>query len=74
MAVGHLKMVPVRTSFESPWQNGAAERQVENCRRDLQNHVTAVKGQYCKENKRLIRGGRPCKSLEVRTSQINSVP
>ena len=34
-AVRSLKMSPVRTSFESPWQNGVAERWVESCRRDL---------------------------------------
>jgi len=26
---------PIRTSFESPWQNGVAERWVGSCRRDL---------------------------------------
>jgi transposase InsO family protein len=35
VAVRSLKMRPVRTSFESPWQNGVAERWVESCRRDL---------------------------------------
>src|SRR5262249_20184043 len=34
-AVRSLKMCPVRTSFESPWQNGVAERWVGSCRRDL---------------------------------------
>src|SRR6202047_2060311 len=34
-AVRSLKMSPVRTSFESPWQNGTAERWVGSCRRDL---------------------------------------
>ncbi|HVB57574.1 MAG TPA: integrase core domain-containing protein, partial [Candidatus Acidoferrales bacterium] len=33
---------PVRTSFESPWQNGIAERWVESCRRDLLDHIIAV--------------------------------
>jgi putative transposase len=32
----------VRTSFESPWQNGVAERWVESCRRDLLDHIIAV--------------------------------
>jgi putative transposase len=31
MAVRSLKMSPVRTCFESPWQNGVAERWVESC-------------------------------------------
>ena len=42
MAVRSLKMRPVRTSFESPWQNGVAERWVESCRRDLLDHIIAV--------------------------------
>jgi len=41
-AVRSLKMRPVRTSFESPWQNGVAERWVESCRRDLLDHIIAV--------------------------------
>src|SRR6266478_2233359 len=34
-AVRSLMVNPVRTSFESPWQNGIAERWVGSCRRDL---------------------------------------
>jgi len=41
VAVRALKVRPVRTSFESPWQNGAAERWVESCRRDLLDHIIA---------------------------------
>src|SRR6266550_652469 len=41
-AVRSLKMRAVRTSFESPWQNGVAERWVEGCRRDLLDHIIAV--------------------------------
>jgi putative transposase len=33
---------PKRTSFQSPWQNGVAERFVGNCRRDLLNHVIVL--------------------------------
>jgi putative transposase len=36
-----LKISRVRTSFESPWQNGIAERWVESCRRDVLDHVIA---------------------------------
>jgi transposase InsO family protein len=32
---------PKRTSIQSPWQNGAAERWVGSCRRELPDHVTA---------------------------------
>jgi putative transposase len=31
-AVRSLRITPIRTSFESPWQNGVAERWVESCR------------------------------------------
>jgi putative transposase len=41
-AVRSLKIRPVRTSFESPWQNGVAERWVESCRHDLLEHIIAV--------------------------------
>jgi len=42
-AVRSMRISPVRTSFESPWQNGVAERWVESCRRDqfLQGQVRA---------------------------------
>ena len=45
-AVRSLKITPVRTSFESPWQNGVAERWVESCRRDLLDHIIAVNEQH----------------------------
>src|SRR5271156_4543319 len=48
VAVRTLKMSPVRTSFESPWQNGVAERWVESCRRDLLDHVIAVNESHLK--------------------------
>jgi putative transposase len=47
-AVRALGVRPVRTSFESPWQNGAAERWVESCRRDLFDHIIAVNGRHLK--------------------------
>ena len=37
-----LGISPVRTSFQSPWQNGLVERWVGNCRRDLLDHINAV--------------------------------
>ena len=48
VAVRSLKMSPVRTSFESPWQNGVAERWVESCRRDFLDHVIAVDERHLK--------------------------
>ena len=38
-AIRSMKIKCVRTSFESPWQNGIAERWVQSCRRDLLDHV-----------------------------------
>jgi putative transposase len=37
-AVRSMAMRPIRTSFQSPWQNGVAERWIESCRRDLLDH------------------------------------
>jgi len=47
-AVRSLKIRPVRTSFESPWQNGVAERWVESCRRDLLDHIIAANESHLK--------------------------
>jgi transposase InsO family protein len=47
-AVRALSVNPVRTSFESPWQNGVAERWVGSCRRDLLDHVIAVDERHLK--------------------------
>src|SRR5271163_3053583 len=41
-AVGSMRIDPIQTSFQSPWQNGVAERWVESCRRDLLDHIIAV--------------------------------
>jgi len=48
LAVRSLKIDPVRTSFESPWQNGVAERWVESCRRDLLDHTIAMNERHLK--------------------------
>jgi hypothetical protein len=48
LAVRSLKVTPVRTSFESPWQNGVAERWVGSCRRDLLDHIIAVDERHLK--------------------------
>jgi transposase InsO family protein len=47
-AVRSLRMSPVRTSFESPWQNGIAERWVGSCRRELLDHIIAVDEHHLK--------------------------
>jgi putative transposase len=41
-AIRSMNIRPVQTSFESPWQNGVAERWIESCRRDLLDHIIAV--------------------------------
>jgi hypothetical protein len=40
-AVSASRIIPKRTSFRSPWQNGIAERWVGSCRRDLLDHICA---------------------------------
>jgi hypothetical protein len=47
-AVRSLKIRPARTSYESHWQNGIAERWVQSCRRDLLDHIIAVNERHLK--------------------------
>jgi hypothetical protein len=47
-AVRSMAIRPVRTSFESPWQNGVAERWVESCQRDLLDHIIALNERHLK--------------------------
>jgi putative transposase len=46
--VHSLMIAPIRTCFESPWQNGVAEPWVESCCRDLMDHVMAVNEHHLK--------------------------
>jgi transposase InsO family protein len=39
---------PKRTSFQSPWQNGVAERWVQSCRRGLLDHVIVLNERHLK--------------------------
>ncbi|MGO9434833.1 MAG: transposase [Terracidiphilus sp.] len=41
-------MEPKRTSFQSPWQNGIAERFVGSCRHDLLDHVIVLNERHLK--------------------------
>jgi transposase InsO family protein len=41
-ALKRMEVRPVRTSFQSPWQNGVAERWVGTCRRELLDHVIVL--------------------------------
>jgi transposase InsO family protein len=48
IAARSMSLTPVRTSYESPWQNGVAERWVESCRRDLLDQIIAVNERHLK--------------------------
>src|SRR5712664_2597661 len=41
-------IIPKRTSFRSPWQNGIAERWVGSCRRDRLDHIVALNVRHLK--------------------------
>ena len=45
-------LTPKRTSIQSPWQNGIAERWIGSCRRELLDHVIALSESHLR---RLIR-------------------
>src|SRR5207249_1178207 len=48
IAARSMSLTPVRTSYESPWQNGVAERWVESCRRDLLDQIIAMNERHLK--------------------------
>jgi putative transposase len=48
IAVKPMRITPIRTSYQSPWQNGVAERWVESCRRDLLDHVIVLNESHLK--------------------------
>jgi len=48
MVARSLSLIPVRTSFASPWHNGAAERWIESCRHDVLDHVIALNESHLK--------------------------
>jgi hypothetical protein len=41
-AIRTIGMKPIRTAYQSPWQNGVAERGVASCRRDLLGYVIVL--------------------------------
>src|SRR5882762_3108554 len=41
-AIQSMNIAAVQTSFQSPWQNGIAERWVGTCRRELLDHILAL--------------------------------
>jgi len=47
-AVRAIGSQPTRISFQSPWQNGVAERWVGSCRRDLLDHVIVLHERHLK--------------------------
>jgi putative transposase len=48
IAIRSMKITAIQTSYQSPWQNGVAERWVESCRRDLLDHVIALNERHMK--------------------------
>jgi putative transposase len=42
ITIRSMNISPLQTSYQSPWQNGVAERWVESCRRDLLDQVIAL--------------------------------
>jgi len=48
IAVRSMAIRAVRTSFQSPWQNGVAERWIESCRHDLLDHIIALNERHLK--------------------------
>jgi putative transposase len=47
-AIAAIGLLPARTSFRSPWQNGIAERWVASCRRDLLDHIIPLNEKHLK--------------------------
>ena len=47
-AIADVGLSPARTSFQSPRQNGVAERWVGSCRRDLLDHVIPLNERHLK--------------------------
>jgi putative transposase len=47
-AIRSMKIKCVRTSLQSPWQNGVAERWVGSCRRELLDHIVALDERHLK--------------------------
>jgi putative transposase len=43
-----MKIKCVRTSLQSPWQNGIAERWVSSCRRERLDHIVALDDRHLK--------------------------
>ena len=84
-AVRSLRVNPIRTSFESPWQNGVAERWVGSCRRDLLDLIIAVDERhlkrrlsgcirYCHEDRTHLGHGKGTPDGRTRTIASRPVP
>src|SRR5467141_4101057 len=46
--VRSLEITPIRTTIESPWQNGVAERWVASCRGDMLDHIIVANEPHLK--------------------------
>ena len=51
-AIKHFGTEPKRTAFQSPWQNGVAERWVGSCKREIIDHVIVLNEEHLR---RLLR-------------------
>lgn len=48
VAIWSMNITARQTSYQSPWQNGVAERWVQTCRRDLLDHVIPLDERHLK--------------------------
>jgi hypothetical protein len=72
-AIKDFGMQPKRTSFQSPWQNGTAERWIESCRRDAFDHLIAINERHLKRPlNEYIGGGSVSCRLVVTHSALSS--
>jgi putative transposase len=47
-AVRSMKINAIQTTYQSPWQNGVAERWIGSCRHDLLDHVIPINERHLK--------------------------
>ena len=45
-ALRGMQIQPLRTAYQSPWQNGVAERWIGTCRRELLDHVIVLNEEH----------------------------
>ena len=68
-AIQSMNIAAVQTSFQSPWQNGIAERWVGTCRRELLDHILALNESHLRRLlSEFVSHQEPCHSLLPATS------